>query len=438
LSLLSRSPAGLLRASYWSLVGTVAAQVALLAGNALAARLLGAERYGGYSLTLTSANMLTTLAAAGVVVVTTRGVASRRSRASAPDAISYVRYCLLVALLLSVAFGLVLCVCGDWFSVRILHDARGSDYFWAAMALSLPLTASQIQYGALAGLEGFRASARVRAFTGTLGAAMLVVTSLLRSVLLVIFGAVIAAVTSWWVGAREFRRLLRRDAATPHENAAGNVSGQERSVDRFGRRDLRLLFPAIATGLFSTPIIWLCQTISSGGAGGLGAFAALTVMVMWSQAILLVPSNIGQPLLPAMMNAFDPKSASDGPWKLFVISIGLIAVSVLPVCALLAAFSAPILSLYGRQFSQYATSFDVLIIATGLQALSVPALVVIQALGKLWIHFASNVIWACLFIGLTVAFEAKGIPGYANACLASFSVHATLVNCWAIARLRFR
>jgi O-antigen/teichoic acid export membrane protein len=434
LSLASRFSAGLLRASYWSLIGTVAAQVALLAGNALAARLLGAERYGGYSLTLSSANMLTTLAAAGVAMVTTRGVSARRSRASAADVVSYVRYCLLIALLLSATFGLVLCAFGDWFAARVLRDAKGSDYFWAAMALGLPLTASQIQYAALAGLEGFRPLARIRAFTGTLGAAVLIATSLMRSVLPVILGAVFAAAASWWAGARGFRTLLRSGATVPHGNEAAGIAGRE----RHGRRDLRLLLPAIATGLFSTPIIWLCQTIASGGAGGLGAFAALTVMVMWSQAILLVPSNIGQPLLPAMMNAFDSKSAPDDPWKLFVTSIGLIAASVLPVCAFLAAVSTHILSLYSSQFSRYAASFDVLIVATAVQALSIPALVVIQALGRLWVHFASNLIWACLFVGLTMALEARGIPGYANACLIAFSVHATLVNCWAIARLKLR
>jgi O-antigen/teichoic acid export membrane protein len=434
LSLASRLPPGLLRASYWSLTGTIAAQVALLAGNAVAARLLRAELYGGYSLTLSSANVLTTLAAAGVAVVTTRGVSGRRNRAAGAEVASYVRYCVIVALSLCAAFGVVLCLCGDWFSVHVLNDAKGSDYFWAAMALALPLTASQIQYAALAGLESFRALATIRALTGALGAVMLVLTSPLHSVSLVILGALIAAVASWWAGARQFRTLMRSGAAMPQGNAVADAAGHE----RYGRRDLRLLLPAIATGLFSTPVMWLCQTISSGGAGGLEAFAALTVMAMWSQAILLVPSNIGQPLLPAMVNAFDPKSAPYGPWKLFMTGIGLIAVSILPVCALLAAFSPRILGLYGSQFSQYATSFDVLIVATGVQALSTPALMVIQAFGKLWIHFASNLIWALLFVGLTLAFRAKGIAGYANACLAAFSVHATLVNCWAIARLKFR
>jgi O-antigen/teichoic acid export membrane protein len=422
-----------LQASIWSLIGTIAAQVAILAGNAIAARILGAETYGAYGLTLSSAAMIATLAAAGVVMVTTRGVA-HRSVSGHPGAVaSHIRHCLIVTALLWLACGLALCACANWFSVNVLHTPQAAQFLWAAVLLGLPLALTQIGYAALAGLKTFRKLAKIRAFTGIFSATLLIASTYAQSLFLIIATAVFASAVSSWVGIKACLDQLRSGPSVQTGD-----SGARPKPHSLGHDDQLSLLPAIATGLIAVPVIWLCQTISSGAGGGLAPFAALTVITMWSQAVLLVPLNIGQPLLPAMVEALASQRNPDRPWKLLIASMGLIAAFAVPASAFLAAISKYLLAFYGPSFAQYAGSFVVLIGVAAIQALNIPALVTIQALGKLWVHFACNFIWAGVFIGLTLAFRSEGVSGYARACLIAFLVHSLLVNCWAVLRLRAR
>ncbi len=139
-------PTKLLHASLWSVIGTAAAQLALLAANAIAARLLGAQAYGAYGLTYNTASMVATIAGTGVALVAARGVAAIRRHGTADDAREHAKRCLLTALILSVALGLAVGFSATWFSATVLRNPTASSYLWAAAALGAFLTNSQVRY----------------------------------------------------------------------------------------------------------------------------------------------------------------------------------------------------------------------------------------------------------------------------------------------------
>lgn len=413
------------------MAGTVAAQCAVLAGNAIAARILGAETYGAYGLTLSSAAMIATLAAAGMAMIITRGVA-RRAALGDPAAVeSYIRHCLTVTGLLWAAFGAVLLLSADWFAQNVLHTAHAAKFLVAAVALGLPLAFTQIGYAALAGLNVFRDLAKLRAFTGICGAVLLVASALSQSVFAVIGTAVISSTATSWLAVSKSLGQARvaasgRRATSPDGGVPGSASSG----------DGHLLLPAIATGVMSIPVIWLCQTIAGGSSGGLAPFAAIAVITMWSQGVLLVPTNIGQPLFPAMVHALGRGTIDGHPGRLLWSSMALIGGFTLPLCAGLFAVSNPLLGVYGPAFAAYGPAFGLLIGAAAIQSLSIPALVTLQADGRMWLHFLSNLLWAGVFIGLTLSWRSQGVTGYAQASLLAFVVHAILVNAWALLRLR--
>jgi O-antigen/teichoic acid export membrane protein len=137
-----------------------------------------------------------------------------------------------------------------------------------------------------------------------------------------------------------------------------------------------------------------------------------------------------------MMKSYLRSDATDSPSSLYLSSIGLVSACAIPVCAALMVLSPFVLAFYGGSFSQHSTPFRILIVATGIQALSIPAMIVIQVRGDFWIFFACNLIWAALFVGYTMAFTADGVLGYARASLIAFAVHSCLMHAWAVLRLR--
>ena len=422
--------AAVLRGSFWTVLGTVIAQTTVLAANAVAARLLGAEEYGAYGFCLSTANLIAVMAATGSALVASRGIAAMRGGSDAGAMQRHLSRCLVVAIALAVLLATVMAGASGRLASAIFRQPRVESSLLVASLLGILLAGSLVRCSGLMGLGCFKELAFVRVIAGVTGAALLGVLCLAGSTAIALLSAVASAALTYWLVRRAFLACLSQKAWSGEGPAASRA-------ETVGRDNTsRLLLPATAAGMVSTPVIWVCQSIIGNGQSGLRAIAIVTAVSVWLQVVMFIPNNIAQPLLPLMVSRYAARHVRADVGGLFAKGLMLIGAVTVVICLLLAGFCEPLLKLYGAGFEGQERVFILLVVAAGIQALNIPAVLLLQAYADLWQHFGFNLLWAGLMITLTAAFRVDGALGYARASIIAFAAHAVVLHLWAIFRLR--
>lgn len=345
------------RALAGTLVGRVANVVALL----LAARALGSEEFGGFSLALSTALLVTSLSALGLPVAAQKLVAEARE-VDGPRRERLIDAALGLTVFVGVLAVLVFLVAGPWVASRVLDQGGITPLLAVATLLVLSTPCVEILAGLLAALERFRDVGVYRAVQGCLGgcllgAVLLTAPGAAAALWAVFVADVLTCVLGWKLlssarGAGRHRWLMPR---TEFVSAARSL--------------LRVSMPALLASVSLQPALWVGQVMLSRQPDGLDQVGMFAVALRWSAVALFVPATMGSVLLP-MLGRLRANGREADARTLFVRYGGMTVVFSTVICLVLVALAKVLMGLQGAGYVVATTALVVLAVAVVPTALN--------------------------------------------------------------------
>jgi len=417
---LSRSPLGqrLVRGAFWSISGGFVSRGLALWASVIVARLLKKDVFGELGMVQSTLGMFTVFAGVGMGVTATKHVAEFRLR-DPERAGRIIALSNQAAWVASLFMALVMFCLASWLARVTLRAPNLEAAVRVSSGLLLLSGINGAQTGTLAGLEAFRAIARLNLITG-----------------LVSFPILLAG--TWWHG---LEGNLWAMGVTTAIGCGLNHAAVRRETRRAGiptsrywrRDDLPVLWkftlPSALATVMVGPVHWVCCTllfIQPGGRGEMGAFNGTN---QWFNALLFLPTLLGQSVLPMMAEQLGSAGKHQG-LRLMKLSIKLNSLVALPML-LLSLISPWIMGLYGHGFRGEWPTLVVVLVTAALLAVQTPVGQMITASGNIWPGFWMNLGWAAVYLASTWFLLSWGALGLATARLVAYLVHAVWTTWYA-------
>lgn len=404
----------LARATVWSAVGACVSRGLSLVTFILVARVLGKERFGEWGILRATVAGFQTVAGFGLGDTVTTYIARFRcvdsKRAGRILAITG-----LATLVTSAAAALLLVLLAPWLAAHTLAAPHLADELRICVVLLLLSGVQAWQGGAFAGLEAFKAAARVE-FWG--GVASFLLTSL---------GAWRAGLTGALCGmaaAAALRSLVAHLVLNVESTRAGIRATLKGSLAEFSVI-WRFTLPVFLASVVVGPTMWLVQAFLVNRADGYRSMAEFTAVYQWRLALGAMSGLLCAGYLPvaASVGRSDPDRG-----RRMMLGVGAIcATATLTAAVLVAMLSGPVLAAYGEGF---ASAHSVLLVMLGLAVIDAVDTVLFSALlaaGRAWWRLFSNGCWVLVVVISTwLLVPSLGSLGLAIALVAGQTTHLAL------------
>jgi O-antigen/teichoic acid export membrane protein len=376
------------RGASWSLAGMGAAQGLALIASIVAARLLGRVAFGEFGMVTGTVGAFGIFAGLGLGLTATKYIAEHRT-SDPVRAGQILGLASQVAAVSGGAVALILFILAPWLAARMLNAPHLADELRIGCILLLLNALDGMQTGALAGLEAFKAIARVSLVRG-----LLILPAVIAGVWLFgLTGAVAATVlvgaVGWWLS----QVALRRECAK-----AGVLISYHGA-----RSDLPILWkfslPAFLSAAMVAPVMWLANAVVAHQPGGYGELGLFNAANQWRTALIFLPSVLLRVALPLMASSVDIRR-SDDFGKTLLLTQSLTVAIVLPAGALLMFLSDSIMGLYGKEFAHAAPVLIGVVCSIMISSIGSAAGAAIEARGKMWAGLALNLSWAAVLIAV--------------------------------------
>lgn len=197
------------------------------------------------------------------------------------------------------------------------------------------------------------------------------------------------------------------------------------------------LMPAFLTSFLAPVAIWLSQGWTYRSAEGETQLALFGVAFLLRQIVMALPQNIFSASL-SILNQLRGAGDQLGFYRLLRSSLTRSLLIVLAFGGMLAAFAAPVMSLWGPEFAQGAPILQVLLVAAVLEVLAQSLYQVVHAQARMW-HSLTLVSlpWSLTLLGLAIAWIPRwGALGtawaYVGAWFVSFIMSGWLARRFAL------
>lgn len=405
----------LARGAFWSLAGSVASRAGGLIAGMLVARVLGLTDYGKLGMVLSTVGLFGNLAGFGLGLMASKHVAEFRTtdpeRAGRIITLSE-GFALFSGLLMALALMLA--------APTLANNSLASPEMTGPLRLSaLSLLLNAIvgaQSGALAGLEAFRAIARINILAGLANAPLMVGGALLGGLNGAIWGLALSAAVNCGLNYLTLMPMLR-DCGIPFP-----VRGALREQSMLWQFSM----PATIGSLLVAPVSWYCNTLLTKLPNGYAEVALVSAANQWRTAILFLPATVGTAFLPILSNV-----VADRNWSAFRKTASYTIVFSLLAGGLVAAplfFCADlILRGYGDSFIAGGLVLKLTVIAATIYAVNNQVGRVLASLGRMWMVALFDLVWAVVFLLAGVAL----IPTSSSKGFAVALVISGVVQCCA-------
>jgi O-antigen/teichoic acid export membrane protein len=365
-----------------------AAQSLNVVAYIVTARLLGKVGFGEFGMVTGTVGAFGILAGLGLGVTATKYIAEHRGTDPA-RAGRILGLASQVAAISGGAVALILFVLSPWLAARTLNAPHLSNELRLGCVLLFLNALDGMQTGALAGLEAFKATARISLVRGLLTFPLLVAGGLLFGLLGSVGATVLVGAAGWWLS----QTALRRECARA-----------EIRISYHGTREnLPIIWhfslPAFLSAAMVAPVIWLANAVVANQPGGYGELGLFNAANQWRTALMFLPSVLLRVALPLMASSVDVRRASDFG-KTLLLTQSLTVAIVLPVGALLMFLADWIMRLYGPEFGHGAPVLIGVICSIMISSIGTAAGAAIEAKGKMWAGFALNLSWAVVLLGV--------------------------------------
>jgi O-antigen/teichoic acid export membrane protein len=414
--LVSASPrARLARGGVWMLAGIGAQQATSLVSYIAAARVLGVSGFGELTLVRSTTAAFIVLATSHLGLSATRYVAELR--VTDPDRAGRVLGLVLTTGLASGAVATALFFVAGL--TAVLDVARVPQLGGALAVGSALIVLSAIgivQTGALTGLEAFRAASAQLALEGVMAGVGTVVGALTAGVTGAVTGLVLATLIACVIRSRVLSAKCRAAGITIRFRGAAD---ERATLWRF-------VLPSWLYGVSTQPFEWLSRLLLARGPGGLTDVGVFSAAFSWSQALLLVPAQVGRAAMPILTEQH-AKGDAGGFGRILGETL-LAAVAFLVVAGgLVVAGSRWIMAAYGSAFTDGTTVLAVLVLSSLGTALLLLLRIAHLAAGRAWSQAVIGLVWGATLVGTFMLAGARDAVGLAIAHLVAAVVAAGLL-----------
>lgn len=403
------------RGAVWCVAEAGLSQGLRLVAFALAARVLGAQGFGEFSMIQNTVGMAGIFAGAGLGVTATRHIAA--SRQSDPDrAARILSLCTVLGLVSGGVAAAVLWFSADWLARAALNAPALASPLRTASVVIWAMTLLGVETGALAGLEAFRTLALTSLAGGTLTLALVVAGAARGGVAGAVAGLALAT-----LGAAAMAR-----AALHAECRKRDLPLWRRPRRPEARLLLNFSFPALLSSSMNVPFSWLAAALLVRRAGGYFEMGLFSAANQWRLLIAFLPGVLERSALPVMSSL-----ASAGDWGRFrsllwthvAAAAGGAACLALPV-----SLAAPwVMGLYGEGFGQGWPLVPLLAGAAVLAAANSAVGTAMVSQSRVWRAALYNAIWGVTLLAAALLWiPLFGARGLAAALVAAYLVHTAL------------
>lgn len=376
------------RGATWSLIGMGAAQGLALIASIVVARLLGKVTFGEFGIVAGTVGAFGMLAGLGLGLTATKYIAERRTT-DPVRAGQILGLMTQVAAISGGAVALILFVLAPWLAAQTLNAPHLSDELRIGCILLFLNALDGVQTGALAGLEAFKAIARVSLVRGLLSFPVLIAGAWFFGLTGAVVATVVVGAGGWWLSL----------AALRSECARAGV----RISSRGARGDLPILWrfslPALLSAIMVAPVMWLATAFLANQPGGYGELGLFSAANQWRTALMFLPSVLLRVALPLMASSVDTERAGDFG-KTLVMTQSLTVAIVVPAGALLMFLSDPIMGLYGKEFTNGAPVLIGVVCSIMITSIGSSAGAAIEARGKMWRGLLLNLSWGAVLMAV--------------------------------------
>jgi len=189
--------------------------------------------------------------------------------------------------------------------------------------------------------------------------------------------------------------------------------------------------PALLSGALVVPTHWFCQLVLSKQPQAFSEVAILGVSMQWFNVLTYFPGLAGRVLLPLLTKQVVSREAY-GPDRTLKIAIIVNLILTAPIAITLSVISPWMLRLYGSDFVIGWKTFSVVAITSVFVVGAMPIGQMLAAANKMWSGAAINLIWAAIYILLSIYFvrvAGLGAFGVASSLCAAYLIHSVVI-CW--------
>ncbi len=389
------------RGALWSLVGTVGARLFGFATVVIVARFLGQAAFGELAMIQSTIGMLGTLAGLGVGMTATRYVAELRFK----DPERTGRIISLTYLVSWSAGGVMALLClmaASWLAVILVNAPHLAPEFRLASLLVLISAGFGPQPGVLAGMQAFRALARVNWLQGLAGLPVTVLLVWLAG----LRGVILALILTTLMEALFSAFFLRREYQASHITLTLRGAWREHPVL------WRFSLPALLSTLIFTATLWGTRVLLVNQPEGyleLGLFNAALQFQWMITAVNTITAAVAVPILAELHGRDDPARFD----RAFALDLRLNWSLALVLGFVVLALSPWLMLVFGEKFRAAAPLLPLVVGLTVLGLVNSIGGQFFYSAGLMWEGF--KITFITCFLLLTIAYclipawRAKGL-----------------------------
>lgn len=397
------------RALVFSFIGAAFSKILIMGINILLSRILGAEDYGRYSLVNSTIQTFVTFASMGLGASMVHYTAIYRKNEKAKCGQIIGSFILIITIMSLIVSGLVII-----FSTSISVWTTGTygieNLFKIAAIVIFFVAFCSIMQNILLGLEDYKAITVLEIVYG--------VIAIISTCLFAYFKGVIGALIGLLLARVIYLILLTesayRDSKT--KQIRWNVKLDSLVWNIFKN----FTFPSFMSSIFVIPVSWLLNALLVKNSGFYD-MAVYSIALQWVAIVNYITSLFSR-AKPIYTQLYEEKNYTEFKkqlWKIVKLS-SAIGVPIAVICAL---FSKNILGVYGPDYLGQQKVFVIMMIATAVITIQSQFGSVFEAIGKMWIGFLLNIIWAFNLTLIFLVLKKYGVLGYSIAYLSAYTLH---------------
>lgn len=392
--------------------GAIVAKGVLMLFNMIIARILSTTEYGQYSIINNTVQTFTIFAGAGLGSSLSRYVALYREKNKKLAGI-IIKTLLIFNIVISIVVSLIMLFSSSQISSLISKDVDISGYlkitsltiFFTTMALVLQNI-----------LQGFEKYSKIALFQLISNLIMLII-GVYITIKLKTAGSIIALLILNVFLTLFFIVALRRILVDTKIKLKYEINDTVKEAIK------KVAIPALLSSIFVVPILWITNSIFTKN-NSYEEFAAFSVCLQWFTILNYLPQQLGQvrPIYTQLYADNKIEEFKKISYKMIIFSTLFAFLASL----ILGIFSGIVLKIYGDFYTNYTTPFIVMLISAILYSVQSQFGSIFYAIGKIWLSFALNVIWAIVFIISFIFLQGYGALGYSSTYLVSYAIYSAI------------
>lgn len=399
----------------WTGIGNTVSAFFIFASGLVLARMLGAHKFGQFSLLQSTLSVFVLLAGPSFGFLATKYVAEHK-RVNPVRAAAILRLSSISALVLSSVIALLMFLSSAYIAELVFKAPDLKVELWLCSAILLLSGVNGAQLGAMAGFEAFREIAIVNSFKGVFTFAGLSFGAHFFEVRGAIFGLgtvgiVVCFLSSFYLYRLEIAHKLPKP------------------TNREMLKEIELLFsfslPNWMYSVLTAAVNWISYILVSRGPNGfseMGIFNAANQFflvlnfiptILWQVSLPMLSETAGDGNKTKLLNAYRALSAANAGVILILIIV-------------LVPFRTFFMSSLGEGFSGGGAVLALSLVMTLFYAVANVAWQVLMVINRLWLGFLLGGVYSIVYLSFFVFWSTGDAFGLAVARLVAYSFFAVL------------